>query len=248
MSTKTRPKRPFPLIATATVLALPLAALVAPARAPSETSQGVRASIKGGTLEVKGSNRADTVALRLEAGDPNRVQVDVGDDGSADRSFARDEAEAIEVTMGDGDDSVRVDDTNGAFTDQIPTTIAGGDGDDSLSGGLGAETYKGDKGNDASSTATAATTTPPWAAGTDTFRWDPGDGSDVIEGRDGRDTMLFNGAAGAETVTMARDRKTARVRPPPGNVTMDTDDVEIVDFNALGGADPSRSTTSRAPT
>jgi hypothetical protein len=36
----------------------------------------------------------------------------------------------------------------------------------------------------------------------DSFRWDPGDGSDVIEGQRGHDTMLFNGAAANEDITM----------------------------------------------
>jgi Ca2+-binding RTX toxin-like protein len=31
-----------------------------------------------------------------------------------------------------------------------------------------------------------------------TFVWDPGDGSDIVEGQSGTDTLLFNGAAGAE--------------------------------------------------
>ena len=35
-------------------------------------------------------------------------------------------------------------------------------------------------------------------AGDDVFIWDPGDGNDTIEGQDGHDTMLFNGAGGAE--------------------------------------------------
>ena len=30
-------------------------------------------------------------------------------------------------------------------------------------------------------------------AGDDTFQWDPGDGSDTVEGQDGTDTMVFNG-------------------------------------------------------
>ncbi len=29
-------------------------------------------------------------------------------------------------------------------------------------------------------------------AGDDVFQWDPGDGSDGIEGQDGSDTLLFN--------------------------------------------------------
>jgi hypothetical protein len=238
MNTKTRPTRPFPLIATATVLALPLAALVVPAssNASNNKVQGVRAAIKGGTLEVKDSGRANAVALRLEAGDPNEIQVDVGDDGSADLSFARDDVAAIEVRMGDGGDSVRVDDTNGAFTDTIPTTLAGGDGDDSLNGGLGGETLRGGEGKDSVAGA-RGNDNASLGGGTDAFRWDPGDASDEIDGKDGRDTMVFNGAAGAEVVTMTAAGTRLVFLRQPGNVTMDTDGVERVDFNALGGAD-----------
>ena len=50
--------------------------------------QGVRAKLThDGTLEVKGGDRDNALALRL--GDRTQVQVDVGDDGSADFSFAR---------------------------------------------------------------------------------------------------------------------------------------------------------------
>ena len=96
---------------------------------------GVRASLKHGTLSVKGSSHGDTVALRLKAGDPSRIQVDVGDDASADFSFARSDVSAINVKGGNRSDSIRVDDANGAFTDSIPTTIAGGNGNDTLQGG-----------------------------------------------------------------------------------------------------------------
>jgi hypothetical protein len=40
-------------------------------------------------------------------------------------------------------------------------------------------------------------------AGEDTFVWDPGDGSDTIEGEDGADTMLFNGANVAEKIELS---------------------------------------------
>jgi hypothetical protein len=237
MNTNSRPKWPFHLIAATTASATALAALLVPAHSgASGKADGVGAEIKRGTLEVKGNDQANAVALRLEAGDANRVQVDVGDDGSADFSLARGRLSAINVVMAAGDDSVRVDDTNGAFTDRIPTTIAGGDGEDSLNGGLGAEAYKGGKGNDGVD-GNGGNDNASLGGGRDTFRWDPGDGSDEIDGRDGRDTMLFNGAAGAETVTMtAAGRRLVFVRQP-GNVTMDTDDVESVDFRALGGAD-----------
>ncbi len=236
MNTTSRPKWPFHL--SATVVGLVLVALVVPAgsSASDHKVQGVRADVERGALEVQGNNRANAVALRLKAGDPTRVQVDVGDDGSADFSFARSDLSAIKVRMGGGRDSVRIDDTNGAFTDSIPTTIAGGGGDDSLNGGLGAETFRGGKGKD-TVLGGKGNDIAYLGRGNDTFRWDPGDGSDVIEGQRGRDTMLFNGAAANETVTMTANGRRLTFFRSPGNVTMDTRGVETVDFNALGGTD-----------
>ena len=74
-------------------------------------------------------------------------------------------------------------------------------------------------------------------AGDDTFVWDPGDGSDVVEGQDGTDTMLFNGAGGAEQVDLSANGNRLRFFRTQGAITMDTAGVERVDFNALGGAD-----------
>ena len=74
-------------------------------------------------------------------------------------------------------------------------------------------------------------------AGDDTFVWDPGDGSDIVEGQAGRDTMLFNGAAAAEQVDLSANGRRLRFFRDVGNITMDTNEVETVDFNALGGAD-----------
>jgi hypothetical protein len=74
-------------------------------------------------------------------------------------------------------------------------------------------------------------------AGDDTFIWDPGDGSDVVEGQDGTDTMLFNGAGGAEQVDLSANGNRLRFFRTQGAITMDTAGVERVDFNALGGAD-----------
>jgi RTX calcium-binding nonapeptide repeat (4 copies) len=234
-----RPKWPFQLSATIVVLAL--AALVVPVAASAKhKAHGVRADIKDGILKVKGSEKANSVALRLKAGDQTRLQVDVGENGSADFSFARSQVSAIKVRMGGGGDAVRIDDANGAFTDSIPTTIAGGRGNDSLSGGLGAETYKGGKGND-TVLGGKGNDIAYLGRGNDTFRWDPGDGSDVIEGQRGQDTMLFNGAgsgaAANETVTMTANGRRLTFLRNPGNITMDTRGVETVDFNALGGTD-----------
>ena len=80
-------------------------------------------------------------------------------------------------------------------------------------------------------------------AGDDTFVWDPGDGSDSVEGEAGADTMRFNGADAAEQVDLSANGNRLRFFRDPANITMDTAGVERVDFNALGGADWSTSTT-----
>jgi hypothetical protein len=236
-----RPLRPSRLIATIAVAGLSTLGLAVSATAKNDNVDGVRAEIKHGTLRVNGDDQANAVALRLQAGDRSRIQVDVGDDGSADFSFARSEVSAIKVQLGDGNDAARIDDANGAFTDSIPTAIAGGDGNDSLEGGQSQvaaenETFAGGDGNDFVDGG-KGNDTAYLGAGADTFRWDNGEGSDVIEGQDGTDTMVFNGAAASETVTMTANAGRLNFFRVQGNVTMDTDGVEIVDFNALNGTD-----------
>lgn len=240
-STHSSPTRSIYSIAA--VVAVALAALVVAAHASAKSNKvdGIRAKLQHGTLRVQGGHGGQQVALRLKAGDAQTIQVDAGDDGSADFSFARQYVHAIKVRMGQGNDSARIDDANGAFTDSIPTTVAGGLGNDSLEGGEtqvaaenetfyagpGDDFVDGGKGND----------TAYLGAGDDTFLWDPGEGSDVIEGQDGRDAMVFNGADIVDTVTMSANAGRLTFFRQPGNVTMDTDGVEVVDFNALGGTD-----------
>jgi Ca2+-binding RTX toxin-like protein len=74
-------------------------------------------------------------------------------------------------------------------------------------------------------------------AGDDTFQWDPGDGNDVIEGQADTDTMLFNGSGGAEVFETSANGGRILFTRNLGNIVMDTDDVERIDVNALGGAD-----------
>jgi Ca2+-binding RTX toxin-like protein len=195
-----------------------------------------RPLLRHGVLTVEGTPASDKIALRLRAGDPGTLQVDVGDDGSAEFSFDRERVTSIAVAAGAGNDLVCIDDGNGAFTNSIPTTIAGDDGNDFLLGGAGAErlvggaaidTIDGNGGNDLAL----------MGAGDDVFIWDPGDGSDVLEGQDGTDRMLFNGADGAEQVDLSANGNRLRFFRDPGRITMDTAGVERVDFNAFGGAD-----------
>jgi predicted lipoprotein with Yx(FWY)xxD motif/Ca2+-binding RTX toxin-like protein len=203
---------------------------------PSIYSQRVRAKLMHGLLTVVGTEASDKIALRLKAGEPGILQVDVGDDGSANFSFKRKHIAKIAVAARAGDDLVRIDEGNGVFTDTIPTTLDGGDGNDNLAGGSGAETLLGGAGND-SVDGNKGNDLALLGAGDDVFVWDPGDGSDVVEGQDGADTMRFNGAAIAEQFTLSANGSRLKLFRDVGNVTMDTAGVERVDLNALGGAD-----------
>jgi hypothetical protein len=187
-------------------------------------------------LRVRGSEANDVIALRLAARNPALLQVDLGDDGTADFSFPRAAIERISIKARAGDDRVRIDDTNGAFTNAIPTRIAGGTGNDTIAGGAGAETLLGGNGNDTID-GNGGNDRAALGAGDDTFVWDPGDGSDTIDGGDGRDTMLFNGGGGADNVDLSANGNRLRFFRNPGNITMDTGGIEFVTFNALGGAD-----------
>src|SRR5262245_23727878 len=209
-----------------------------PRRAASEPPEATHVrhpKLKDGLLTIEGKKSSDALVLRLRAGDPGVLELDVGDDGSADFAFARADVARIEIDGGDGDDLVRIDETNGAFAD-IPMTIAGGAGADTLAGGSGAELFLGGDGSDTID-GNKGNDVAFMGAGDDTFVWDPGDGSDVVEGQEGSDTMLFNGAAGPEQVDLSATGGRLRFFRTQGTVTMDTRSVERVDFNALGGAD-----------
>ena len=74
-------------------------------------------------------------------------------------------------------------------------------------------------------------------AGDDTFVWNPGDGSDTVEGQGGNDTLQFNGANVAENIDLSANGSRLRLTRDVGNVTMDVNGVEQVNVVALGGAD-----------
>jgi Ca2+-binding RTX toxin-like protein len=203
---------------------------------PFDESKFKAPKLKHGVLTIKGTHESDTVALRLQAGQPGILQVDIGDDGSADFTFDRASIAAIAVVTRAGDDVVRIDETFGAFTDTIPTTIDGGDENDTIAGGKGIETLLGGDGNDTVD-GNGSDDLALLGAGDDTFVWDPGDGSDTVEGQEGADTMLFNGAGIAEQVDLSANGNRLRFFRTQATITMDTAGVETVDFKALGGAD-----------
>jgi Ca2+-binding RTX toxin-like protein len=209
-------------------------AAAAPARSASLIKQP---RLQHGTLVVEGTSIADTISLRLQPGQPGTLLADIANTGgSAEFRFARADISSIEVDAGAGDDAVSIDESGGVFTDGIRTSLAGGAGNDRIDGGSGAETLIGGPGDD-SVDGKRGNDVVQLGAGDDAFVWNPGDGSDVVDGQAGADTMRFEGANVNEHFELsARYGRLELVRDVAG-ITMDTDGIEQIDLDTLGGAD-----------
>jgi hypothetical protein len=225
-----RRKLPASIGAPLAVLALAMTAM------PAAAAPTVQAAVVAGTLHVSGSPSADRIALRLSALDPNLLQVDVGDDGSADFTFDRGTFESIDVVAGNGDDTVRIDEVNGVFATTEATRIDGENGDDRLIGGNGTQVFIGGRGNDAVDGNQGADSAF-LEQGDDTFVWDQGDGSDLVEGGRGFDTMVFNGFGANENMAATASSGRVLFTRVQGNIVMNLDDVEAIDVRPLGGTD-----------
>ena len=200
----------------------------------------VNVSLAGTIGGAAGDGAADTVIANGTNGDD---VVDVVGAGTSVSVLGL--AAAVNITQSEGaNDSLVINTLGGddAITATtlpagvIKLTIDSGAGDDSVFGSQAADTFLagdgndfvfGDNGNDVAFLG----------AGDDRFQWNPGDGNDTIEGQDGFDEMLFFGANVAENVDISANGGRSLFFRDIANVTMDMDDVEEIDFRALGGAD-----------
>jgi Ca2+-binding RTX toxin-like protein len=123
-----------------------------------------------------------------------------------------------------GDDVI---DATSLEADGIQLTMNGGLGNDVLRGSEGDDMFNGGDGDDVAF----------MGAGDDTFVWNPGDDNDILEGQDGFDTLLFNGAGVGENVNISANGGRVLFTRDIASVVMDLNDVESIDFIARGGAD-----------
>ncbi len=105
--------------------------------------------------------------------------------------------------------------------------LIGGDGDDLLTGGTGNDTITGGRGSDVA----------VLGSGNDRFIWNQGDGSDVVEGQSGFDTLEFNGAGGGENISISANGSRTTLFRDLGTITMDSRSVERIEVTPLDGAD-----------
>src|SRR6266536_3160838 len=180
------------------------------------------------TAEVNGGNAAETFTVtangarvRFDRTDPAPFSIDIGT------------TENLVLNMNGGDDTFSA---GNGLANLIKLTIDGGAGNDTITGGDGNDTLLGGDGNDVI-TGGRGSDTAQLGAGDDTFVWNPGDASDVVDGQDGTDTLLFNGANIAETMSISANHGKVSLVRDIANITMDLDNIEHIQVNALDGAD-----------
>ena len=172
------------------------------------------------TVTVNGTNGADVFGA---AGDAGGVNV-FGLHTNVNIFFPEAANDRLTLNGLGGDDVI---DATSLEADGIQLTINGGLGNDVMIGGEGDDLFNGGDGNDLAL----------MGAGDDTFVWNPGDDNDTLEGQDGFDTMVFNGANVAENITVSANGGRVLFFRDIANVVMDLNDTEGITFNAQGGAD-----------
>jgi Ca2+-binding RTX toxin-like protein len=180
------------------------------------------------TVEVNGGNgteqftaTANGARVRFDRLNPAPFAIDIGT------------SENLSLNANGGEDSFSA---TGNLAALIKITVDGGAGNDTLFGSNGADVLLGGDGNDFVD-GNQGNDTALLGAGDDRFQWDPGDGSDTVEGQDGTDAMRFNGSNASESFDASANGGRLRFTRDVGNIVMDLDNVEVVDLNALGGAD-----------
>jgi Ca2+-binding RTX toxin-like protein len=228
-------------------LVLAAAAVAAAVLVPgtARAADPITVTIVDGVLSISGDGTANTIALRLLAGDSTHLVIDVGDDGTAEHTLARAGIQTITVDAGDGADTVRINDVNGSFTDTQPTTIDGGPGDDTVTGGAGGETISGQRGVDTIDAGGGADVVAGGGGddvidlgpGADRATWTSGDDADTLTGGGGQDRFQITGSDGRDPLTFAAAGRTLTFARGSGATTTSAVGFETVDVTPLGGAD-----------
>jgi Ca2+-binding RTX toxin-like protein len=180
------------------------------------------------TAEVNGGNGAETFAVsangsrvRFDRVDPAPFALDIGT------------TENLVLNMNGGDD---IFSASGNLSSLIQMAVDGGAGNDTIGGGNGADLLLGGDGNDRID-GNQGNDVAFLGRGNDLFIWDPGDGSDTVEGQADYDALIFNGANVSENFAVSADGDRGHLFRDVGNINMDLNDVEAIVVHALGGAD-----------
>lgn len=172
------------------------------------------------TVVVNGTNGADLIVIG-QSGKHLRV---LGLQALVRLTAADPALDQLVVNALGGDDLV---DASALAAGRITMSLNGGLGNDILLGSGNDDIFIGGDGDDLIL----------MGAGNDVSIWNPGDDNDTVEGQGGLDTLVFNGSNAAENVDISANGTRVRFFRNVASVLMDLDDVEVIRFNALGGAD-----------
>ncbi|MGB7278838.1 MAG: calcium-binding protein [Pseudolabrys sp.] len=212
----------------------------------------IKANFSAGTglLKVIGDQPSNTITMSRNAAgqiliNGGAVSIDGGNATVANTT-------EIDLFGQGGDDTIALDETNGA----LPSAhLFGGDGNDVLTGGSSADLLFGQSGNDTllgkagkdqlfggdgndTLIGGAGDDQVFGQAGNDRMIWNPGDGSDLLEGGDGNDTAEVNGGGAAETFTVAANGTRVRFdRTSTNPFFLDIGTTENLVLQAGGGND-----------
>jgi Ca2+-binding RTX toxin-like protein len=142
-------------------------------------------------------------------------------------------ADVVTINGNDGDDTFEA---AGNLAPLAQLVLDGGAGNDRILGSNGNDVLLGGAGDDFIDGQQGADVAR-MGAGDDLFQWDPGDGSDVVEGEAGTDTLLFNGSAANEIFTIAANGERESFKRDLGNIVMDIDGIERIEAHAGAGND-----------
>jgi Ca2+-binding RTX toxin-like protein len=195
----------------------------------ASTIAGTTGDGQADAVIVTGTNSNDAVQVQ---GSPELVTV-AGLPAFVGVSRAEAANDELEINTLGGDDTISAVTLAAGTIKQL--TIDSGAGNDLVIGSQGVDVLRAGDGNDVVTGGQGNDTA--FGAGDDLFVWGPGGGNDTIEGQDGFDQLLFIGSGDNENITISASGARVIFFRNVDNVTMDLDDVERIDFHALGGAD-----------
>jgi Ca2+-binding RTX toxin-like protein len=251
---------------SAIALALMIATAISPGLAMPANAATLRDSISAsfdrttGILTIHGDQQNNTIIVGPDSAgiiliNGGTVRIRGGVSTIANTSL-------IEAYGMDGDDTIGLDEANGALPQ---ADLLGGPGNDTLTGGSGGDTIKGQAGNDTllgrgggdllfggpdGDTLTGGDGDDQLfgEGGNDHLVWNPGDDTDLNEGGDGTDTVEVNGGNGAEAFTVTANGTRVRFdRATPAPFSLDIGTSENLALSANGGDDSFVATGNLAP-
>jgi Ca2+-binding RTX toxin-like protein len=211
--------------------------------------ESISAVFDGGILTVTGDDQDNTISVGSDAA--GTLLINGGSVPVTGGTPTIGNTSQIRMIGLKGNDDLRLDDSAiiptpaNILGDEGDDTLIGAFGDDELEGGSGNDSLFGDRGRDrlvggAGNDFVSGGLGDDRLFGgenDDVIDWNPGDGSHLVEGEDGTDSLLFIGSDADEKVQITANGQRLLFFRNPGNITMDCDGIEKVLFRALGGED-----------